>query len=190
MSENHNDDDGKRLHEFVPFDYSIAEFAEIKKFDQENKIQLINRLWPHGGLYKYSLILINESNAPITEVKAKIKYPNFLEFSRSFPPSRKIEYFEVDKNFNQLNFEFDELEGGKIHETYFFFSPNFNSHKKGDISTNIIFVNYEDYIRILSSENVEIEVDQVAIEKRLIAPSHLKEFSEDPDVEKTIPALE
>ena len=57
-------------------DESMYAFESV---DQEKKIKLAHELVPFSSGYRYSVLLINDSLAPITEIKARIKIPDFIK---------------------------------------------------------------------------------------------------------------
>ena len=80
----------------------------FEKVDQEYKIKCKCTFSPFGSHFRYSILIDNQSLAPITEMKIKIRFPEFLTLTRAFPPTIIIPQMTTEEETNQINFEFDE----------------------------------------------------------------------------------
>ena len=165
--------------------------AEIsfEQIDQENKIKLSNDLIPYSASYRYSILLKNESLAPITEIKAIIKYPKFLKISRYSPLVLESKQSKSDKKgYIQLQFEIEELSEKSETQIICYFSPNSNNNI-GELNTYITFVNNKDYIRVINSKPIEIRIKPATIQPKIIPSSEISTFLKIKDMKKGIKSL-
>lgn len=163
-----------------------ARITSYENIDQENKIKLVHRLYPHAGSYLFSVLIVNQSSAPITEVKIKVKYPDFLYMSRYTPPSLESEHYNgKEDSEKQTSITFDQLAEKSKKQINFYFRP-INLNKEGKITLFSSFVNSKDYVRVLNAEPVDICAKIGAIEPKIV-PSHLiKDFYNNGEVKKAI----
>lgn len=165
--------------------------AEIsfEQVDQENKIKLSYDLVPYSASYRYSILLKNESLAPITEIKAIIKFPAFLKISRYSPLVLESKQSKSDKKgYKQLQFEIEELSEKSETQIICYFSPNSNNNI-GELSTYITFVNNKDYIRVINSKPIEIRIKPATIQPKIIPSSEITTFLKTKDMKKGIKSL-
>ena len=136
--------------------FKSKEAAKIKKsdkftyetIDQEDKIKFLNDFRPYGGHYVLSIKLINESLAPISEVKIKVSFPPFLVLTRSYPPTIYIpEPFE-EAGLVKTNIEFDELNEKSSKNINLHFTP-LSLGNVGEIRTIVTYVNNKDFVLFL-----------------------------------------
>ena len=170
---------------------SESQKAEIsfEKVDQENKIKLSNDLIPYSASYRYSVLLKNESLAPITEIKAVIKFPKFLKIFRHSPPILESKLSKSDKKgYNQLQFDIEELSEKSETQIRCYFSPNSNNNI-GELSTYVTFVNNKDYIRVINSKPIEIRIKPATIQPKIIPSSEISTFLKIKDIKKAIKSL-
>jgi hypothetical protein len=170
---------------------SESQKAEIsfEHIDQENKIKLTNDLIPYSASYRFSILLKNESLAPITEIKAIIKFPAFLKLSRYSPLVLESKQSKSDKKgYNQLQFEIEELSEKSETQITCYFSPNSNNNI-GELNTYITFVNNKDYIRVINSKPIEIRIKPVTIQPKIIPSSKITNFLKIKDIKKGIKSL-
>jgi len=160
----------------------------FERVDQENKIKLSHDLVPFGASYRYGILLVNESLAPITEVKARIKFPEFLTLSRIYPATISISPPTSESGAKQINFEIDELSETSKSQINLYFKPLL-LNKKGKISTNVSFVNNKDFIRVLDSEPAEINITEPKIEGKIIPSSKIVGFLNIKGIKKAIKSL-
>ncbi|MFX1417993.1 MAG: hypothetical protein ACFE9N_03615 [Promethearchaeota archaeon] len=160
----------------------------FEKVDQENKIKLANDFKPFGSHFQYSIFIINESLAPITEMKIKVKFPEFLNLYRYFPPSINIPRIKTEKNVKQINLEFDELNEKSNKQIHLHFAPN-ALDSTGEIRTIITYVNNKDTIRVLDSRPAEITIDNISIEPKVLPSSSIREFAQQPGIKKVIKSM-
>jgi hypothetical protein len=163
--------------------------TSFEKIDQENKIKLSNDLIPYSASYRYVISLKNESLAPITEIKAIIKFPAFLKISRYSPPILESKQSKSDKKgYYQLQFEIEELSEKSETQIICYFSPNSNNNI-GELNTYITFVNNKDYIRVINSKPIEIRIKPVTIQPKIIPSSEISIFLKTKDMKKGIKSL-
>ncbi len=165
--------------------------AEPQQYvDQEDKIHLVYKLVPFGGNYLYSLLIMNESTAPITEVKIRIIIPEFFELCRSTPPTLTIESLESEDESNdeiirenQVKMEFELLKENSQKQINLYLCP-LSLEKKGQLRSFITFVNNADYIRAIDTDSINIELNPYSIERKIIPRSEIKRFLEKPWIKK------
>ncbi|MFX1338516.1 MAG: hypothetical protein ACFFDK_07890 [Promethearchaeota archaeon] len=160
----------------------------FERVDQENKIKMSHELVPFGTSYRYGILLVNESMAPITEIKARIKFPEFLIVTRINPTTISISPQSNESGAKQINFEIDELSENSKNQINLYFKPLL-LNKKGKISTNVSFVNNKDFIRVLDSEPAEINIVEPKIEGKIIPSSKIVAFLNTKGIKKTIKSL-
>ncbi|MFX1314877.1 MAG: hypothetical protein ACFE9T_03375 [Promethearchaeota archaeon] len=153
--------------------------------DQENKIKLGYDFRPFSGHYLYSILLHNQSMAPITDVKIKIKYPKFLLLTRCTPPTTGIPPSIEDKGLKQINLEFDEFNENSKKQINFHFTP-LSLKNVGEIRTILTYVNNKDYVRVLNSEPVEIRIDKLNITPKIIPSFQIRKIMQIPNIKKAI----
>jgi len=165
--------------------------AEPQQYvDQEDKIHLVYKLVTFGGNYLYSLLIMNESTAPITEVKIRIIIPEFFELCRSTPPTLTIESLQSEDEINgevirenQVKMEFELLNGNSQKQINLYLCP-LSLEKKGNVRSFITFVNNADFIRAIDTESINIELDPFSIERKIIPQSEIKRFLDKPWIKK------
>jgi hypothetical protein len=166
----------------VVFNNKAQERKEFPKysfesFDQENKIKLLHEFKPYGGHYVLSTQLLNESMAPITEVRIKISYSNFFRLMRSYPPTI---YYPEPKNegeLSRLTLEFEELNERSKKQINLHFTP-VSLGKEGEIRMIVTYVNNKDFVRVLDSDPINIMLDKITINPKIIPSSYVREFSQ------------
>ncbi|MHA1489774.1 MAG: hypothetical protein ACTSRI_08965 [Promethearchaeota archaeon] len=168
---------------------SRKEGTSFENSDPESKIKIIYQIKPFGGKYLYSVLLLNQSNAPITEVKVKIKYPEFLTISRCTPPTISAEEPDIEeKGMKQINLGYDELKEYDKRQINLYFTP-ITLNNTGTINTYITFVNSKDYVRLLSSDPIEIKNEPPAFEPKDIPSDYIGEFVQNPQIKKAIKSI-
>jgi len=156
--------------------------------DQENLIKLISEFAPAGRSYRYSIMLINQSKDPITEIKIRIKFPDVLELIRNSPGLVIGGVKALDKGIEQINLEFEELAEDSKRQLNFYFTPK-ALNQKGKISTNITFVNNKDFVRVLNSEPTKIEIGKLSIMPKIIPGFHIQKFLQNSEIKKSLLSL-
>lgn len=161
----------------------------FEEVDQEYKIKCKCVYAPFGSHFRYSILIDNQSHAPITELNIKIRYPEFLTLTRAFPPTIRIpQVITEKKKKNQINLEFDELNEKSNKQIHLHFSPN-SLDRKGDIRTIVTYVNNKDTIRVLDSGPAQIIVDKIVLEPKIVPSSYISEFSNQPGIKKVIKSM-
>ena len=192
MSENNNNK--SPIHGLVLFKFKDDEEMKaqdvysLESVDQEYAIKLVSELAPAGRNYRYSIMLINQSKAPITEVKSRIKFPSFLTLNRT-PTSLRIDSPKVvEKGVQQINFEIEELAEESKKQLNFYFSPNL-LNQKGKLATFVTFVNNKDFVRVLNSEPIKLKVNNISIMPKIIPGFQIQKFLQNPEVKKAVVSL-
>jgi len=160
----------------------------FESFDQEDKIKLLHEFKPYGGHYVLSTQLINESMAPITEVKIKISYSNFLTLTRSYPPTIYIPEPKNEGKLSRLTLEFEELNERSKKQINLHFTP-LSLGSEGEIRTIVTYVNNKDFVRVLDSDPINIMLDIITINSKIIPSSYIREFSQIPGMKRAIKSL-
>jgi len=151
------------------------EVISLEYIDQENKIKLVCKLEPLGGNYLYSLLIINQSMAPITEIKIRIRYPDFLQLSRSNPPTVIIDSDLIEENEKQIRIEFEKLGENSQKQINTFFTP-LSLEEKGEIRSYVTFINNADFVRALDSDPVTVKFDPISVERKILPSSEVRNF--------------
>jgi hypothetical protein len=157
----------------------------FESIDQEDKIKLEYDFRPFSGHYLYAILLSNQSLAPITDVKIKIKYPEFLSLTRCTPPTIHIPASIEQRGSKQINLEFDEFNENSKKQINLHFTPLSLKHI-GELRTIITYVNNKDFVRVLNSEPVEIRINKLNITPKIIPSFQLKKILQIPGIKKAI----
>ncbi len=157
----------------------------FERFDQEDKIKLITQPKSSGAGYSYSIQLQNESSAPISEVKIKISYPDFLSITGFYPPTTKLPKTSKDKGTSIIRVEFDEVNERSSKRIDLRFTPLLLGNE-GEIRTMVTYVNNKDYVRVLDSKPVKIKLGKININPKIVPSSYIREFSQISDIRKGI----
>jgi len=157
----------------------------LEYVDQENKIKLVYELLPFGGKYLYSLLVLNQSLAPISEIKIRVRFPKFLKLCRSTPPTIVVDSTNVEEEEEQIKIEYDVLNENSKKQINLFFSPK-KLEEKGDIRSYVTFVNNADFVRALDSEAVTLQFDPISIERKIIPSSEISKFLQAPNLKRAI----
>lgn len=161
----------------------------LENVDQENKIKIISELAPYSGNYRFSVLILNESSAPITEVKFRIKFPDFMQFNRLSPPTLSYNSPKTDeKGVKQINFEFEELAENTKKQISVFLSPATESNK-GLINVNVTFVNNKDFVRAINVDATEITILPISIEPKIIPSNQISPFLQKSSIKKAIQSM-
>ncbi|MFX0073178.1 MAG: hypothetical protein ACFFAO_19035 [Candidatus Hermodarchaeota archaeon] len=164
-------------------DESTYSFEEV---DQENKILLKHELAPFGTSYRYSILLVNESRAPIAEIKVGIKYPNFLSLTRTNPATIEIDSSgKEEKKLKKLNFELEKISETSKTQINFYFVP-LTLKNKGTFSTYVTYVNNKDFVRVLNSDQIPLSIEPVVIQPKIMESSKIGEFLKTEGIKKAI----
>jgi hypothetical protein len=173
-------------------DFSETLSEKTEHIDQENKIKLVNDLKAFGDKYRYSVLIINESLAPIYEVKIKVKYPTFLSLSRSAPPTVIInpsqENGEIMEDYKELTLKFEQINATDSKQINFYFNP-LKSKQEGYIKTFMTFINADDFVRILNSDPISVKTNPISIEPKIVPSNYLSEFIKTPSIKKAIKSV-
>jgi len=198
MAKKNRDQDQNQedMHELILFREPTA--REIKKFEsisleniiQEDKINLLCKSEPFGGSYLYSLLLSNNSFAPITEIKIRARIPRFLKLCRSTPPTITIETinFEEDEKETQVKIEFEALKGKAQKQIDLFLCP-LSLEEKGEIRSSITFVNNSDFVRAIDTDAIIIQFDPFSVERKILPSAEVKKFLQKPGIKKAIKSI-
>ncbi|MFX0141804.1 MAG: hypothetical protein ACFFDN_49665 [Candidatus Hodarchaeota archaeon] len=159
--------------------------VSLEYIDQENKIKLVCKLEPFGSNYLYSLLIINQSMAPITEIKIRIRYPDFLVLCRSNPPKVIIDSDLIEENEKQIRIEFEKLEENSQRQINTYFTP-LSLEEKGEIRSYVTFINNADFVRALDSDPVTVKFDPISIERKILPSSEVRNFLQLAEIKRGI----
>ena len=157
----------------------------FEKFDQEDKIKLITKSKSSGAGYSYSIQLQNESSAPISEVKIKVIYSDFLSITGFYPPTTKLPKSPNDKGKSITRIKFEEINERSSKRIDLRFTPLLLGNE-GEIRTMVTYVNNKDYVRVLDSKPVIIKLGKININPKIVPSSYIQKFSQKPDIKKGI----
>jgi len=189
----------KKIHGLILFDsletkkdFSKSLSEKTEHIDQEYEIKLINDLEPFGDKFRYSVFIRNESLSPINKVKIMVKYPGFLNLSRSSPPTVVINTPEGEaegkKQQKELTLQFDQISATNTRQVNFYFIP-LKSKERGTIKTFTRFLNADDYVRVLNSDPIEVKTIPVSIEPKIVPTSYIPEFLKIAGLKKAIKSV-
>jgi hypothetical protein len=184
----------KDMHRLVLFggnsnqEVKKKETVSIEYVDQEDKIKLVYKLQPFSGHYLYSLLILNQSMAPITELKIRIRFPDFLTLCRSTPPTVRIDSMIIEEDEKQVKLDFEDLKANSQKQINLFFCPTL-LEEKGEIKSFLTFVNNADFVRAIDSDTVSIKFDPFTIERRILPTAEVKQFINKPEVKKAIRSI-
>lgn len=194
MAKKENDDSPIQAHDLVFFgtkdDIKTKEIDKytFEKVDQEDKIKLATDYRPFGSHFQYSILIDNQSLAPITEMKIKVKLPAFFTLARYYPPSINIPRLKTENNIKQINLEFDELNEKSNKQIHLHFTPT-SLNNRGEIRTIITYVNNKDTIRVLDSKPAEITIEKINIEPKVVPSSFIRDFAQQLGIKKVIRSM-
>jgi len=159
-----------------------------EKVDQEDKIKLATDFRPYGSHFQYSIFIDNQSSAPVTEMKIKIKFPEFLTFSKYYPQSITCSGIKTEKNIKQINLEINELIEKTNQQIHLHFTAN-SLDNVGEIRTIVTYVNNRNTIRVLDSRPSEITINGIIIEPKVVPSSFIREFAQQRGIKKAIKSM-
>ncbi len=204
MERKNKDKNKEEIHKLILFNEStgteskLFEPEPLEYVDQEDKINMVYKLVPFGGNYLYSLLITNQSDDSITEVKIRINFPGFFKLCRSTPPTLILESFESEEDENnneqkeieqqQVVMEFESLEANSKKQINLYLCPLF-LEEKGTIRSFVTFVNNADFIRAIDTDAIPIQFDPFSIERKIIPSSEIKQFLEKPWIKKAIKSI-
>ncbi|MFX1345208.1 MAG: hypothetical protein ACFFAI_08860 [Promethearchaeota archaeon] len=160
----------------------------FESIDQEDKIKLLSDFKAYGGHYVLSIQLLNDSFAPINEVRIKIGFPLFFKLIRSYPSTIYIPESVEEMGMLKLNIEFDELNERSSKQINLHFTP-LSLGNQGEIRTIVTYVNNKDFVRVIDSDPIVIMLDNITINPKIIPSSYIKEFTQIPGMKRVIKSL-
>ena len=172
------------IHDLVVFKGRMAQGTKqediqiatpIQDIDQENKIKLSSEIVPFGAVYRFSILIVNESMAPITEIKTRIKYSNLLSLTRHYPPVLKISPPKIESGVKVINFEIDRLNENSKQQINFYFDPLI-INVKIETSASTSYINNKGFIRALNLKPIEIKIVPITIGPKIIPSSQVRDF--------------
>jgi hypothetical protein len=180
-----------QIQELIIFKGKLAQIKTEKKVissevvEQEDNIKFYYELAPFGAVYRYSCLISNESNAPITEIKTKIKIPKNLQLSRYSPSNIKIDKSKSDSEFQVINANFEKLDGNSKQQINLFLNL-LNLNINSEISTSISYVNAKDLIKAHNATPTKVILSPGKIEPKIIPSFQVTEFLKIEGIKKAI----
>lgn len=162
--------------------------APLEYIDQEDKIKIVYDFKPFGANYLFSLLIANQSRAPITEIKIRVRYPDFLFLSRSVPPTVSIDSLDLEEREFQTRIEFGTIDALSENQVNLFFNPT-RLEDEGTIRAYITFVNNADFIRALDSDPITVSFDPITIERKILPTSEVSKFLNQSKIKKAIKSV-
>jgi hypothetical protein len=153
------------------------ESVSLEHVDQEDKIKIIHEFKPFGSSYRYTLLIANQSKAPISEAKIKIQFPEFVDLIRCHPPECSNELEQMEEGVKQIKIRVDKVEANSQRQYSFFLTPLYLG-TEGEIRSFLTFVNSQDYVRALDSRPILAIFSPISIERKILPTSQIKVFSE------------
>lgn len=194
MAKKENNNNPLQAHDLVFFkakdDIKTKEIDKytFEKVDQEDKIKLATDYRPFGSHLQYSILIDNQSLAPITEMKIKVKLPAFFTLARYYPTTISIPRLKAENNIKQIDLEFDELNEKSNKQIHLHFTPN-SLNTAGEIRTIVTYVNNKDTIRVLDSKPIEITIEEITIEPKVVPSSFIRDFAQQQGIKKVIRSM-
>jgi len=194
MTSDKNNKNPGEIQELVIFGETTTKEIEKKEtvsleyVDQEDKVKLVNELKPLGASYRYSLLLMNQSLAPIIEVKIRIRFPDFLILCRTNPPTVILDSANVEEGEQQVRIQFSKLEANSKKQINLYLTPK-NLEEKGEIRSYVTFINNADFVRALDSDPVILQFDPITIERKILPSSEISKFSKNPKIKKAMKSI-
>ncbi len=165
------------------------EVISLEQIDQEDKIKIIHELKPFGSMYRYSSLIANQSQAPIKEVKIKIRFPEFLDLIRSDPPNMILDPLNLGEDEeNQVRIQFKEIAPESHYQVNVFLSP-LDLEGEGEIRSYVTFINNKDFVRALDSKPILILFTPISIERSIVPSSHIAPFSKSTENTRAIKSI-
>ena len=164
------------------------ESISLEQIDQEDKIKIIHEFKPFGSSYRYSLLIANQSRAPISEAKLKVRFPEFVDIIRCHPPECKIDLIQMESGVKQIKIQANKIEANSLRQYSFFLTPLYLD-AKGEIRSFLTFVNSQDFVRALDSKPILTIFSPISIERKILPTSQVKAFSDSPQNKRAIRSI-
>jgi hypothetical protein len=164
------------------------ESISLEYVDQEDKIKIIHEFKPFGSSYRYTLLIANQSKAPISEAKIKIRFPEFVDLIRCHPPECNNELEQMEDGVKQIKIQANIIEANSQIQYSFFLIPLYLD-AEGEIRSFLTFVNSQDYVRALDSKPILAIFSPITIERKILPTSQIKAFSENPQNKRAIRSI-
>jgi len=161
------------------------ESISLEEVDQEDKIKIIHEFKPFGSSYRYTLLIANQSKAPIMEAKLKVRFPEFVDLLRCYPSECNDGLVEMENGVKQIKIQANKIEANSQHQYSFFLTPLYLD-AKGEIRSFLTFINSQDYVRALDSKPILAIFSPITIERKILPTSQVKAFSENPQNKRAI----
>jgi hypothetical protein len=159
-----------------------------EQIDQEDKIKIVHEFKPFGSSYRYALLIANQSQAPILEAKVKVRFPEFVDLIRCYPPEYNNGLVEIEGGVKQIKIQANKIAANSQLQFSFFLTPLYLD-AKGEIRSFLTFVNSQDYVRALDSKPILIMFSPITIERKILPTSQVKAFSENTQNKRAIRSI-
>ncbi|MFX1457271.1 MAG: hypothetical protein ACFFDB_18040 [Promethearchaeota archaeon] len=186
----------KELHELVVFKHKdkprelITDRYQVEKIQNEDKIKILNSFSTLGIHFRYSILINNENSTTISDIKIDISYPNFLEYSGSYPQTVSVFYqIESDQDrMNTVTLKLERLTGNSEEHIYLHFTPT-SQLAIGEFNTVLSYKNNRGKKREIKSDSISIELNDIAIMPKIISHSRITQFSKIPGMKRALLSL-
>jgi hypothetical protein len=162
----------------------------VEKIQKEDKFKIINSLSAHGIHYRYSILLHNENSATITDINIRVLYPEFLEYTGSFPINLIVSSQIANKQekINNLNLSLKELKGNNSQQMYIHFTPS-NQVAAGEFKMLLNYKNDKGKARKIKTNAITIQIEDIVITPKIISHSRIRDFSKIPGMKRALVSL-
>ncbi|MFW9942748.1 MAG: hypothetical protein ACFFFT_17060 [Candidatus Thorarchaeota archaeon] len=162
----------------------------VEKADKTDKIKITNSLSTQGTHYRYSISLNNENSVSIADIKISVFYPKFLTFTGSYPLSTIISSSIEDEKekSNVINIGLKGLKGKSSVQIYLHFTPS-TQLNFGEIKTFLKYINNEGKEKIINTNSINIQIDDMVIIPKIISHSRIREISQIPGMKRALISL-
>ena len=164
------------------------ESISLEQVDQEDKIKIVHEFMPFGSSYRYTLLIANQSKAPISEAKIKIRFPEFVDLIRCHPPECVNKLEQLEDGVKQIKIQANKIEANSQIQYNFFLTPLYLD-AEGEIRSFLTFINSQDYVRALDSKPILAIFSPITIERKILPTSQIKAFSESPHNKRAIRSI-
>ena len=164
------------------------EIITTEQIDQEDKIKIVHEFKPFGSSYRYTLLIANQSKAPILEAKLKVRFPEFVDLIRCHPAECNNGLVTMEDGVKQLKIQAKKVDANSQLQYSFFLTPLY-LEAKGEIRSFLTFINSQDYVRALDSKPILTIFSPISIERKILPTSQIKAFSENQQNKRAIRSI-
>ncbi|MFW9830010.1 MAG: hypothetical protein ACFFEY_20750, partial [Candidatus Thorarchaeota archaeon] len=151
----------------------------------EETISIETKLSSIGAYYNCSVMIKSQNPIPILRSKIRVLYPNFLEYSRSFPQTISVlSQSNIEgEDIKKLDIEINYIKQISSRKIQLHFAPS-SLVGYGDFMILMAYEKPNGEIRVIKSEPIDIQIDKVEISPKVILSSEIREFSQLPGMKR------